>query len=168
MKYCCAFFYDFFEVFIKMDYTQQMNELKKFVKLRLEYKVLLAEAYVTLGLSRFALMTTEFKKTAKRLGNTMQKNSAPLNEKQRLTAKKIDWAVNVMSRYTFWESKCLVKAVAAKHMLNRRNLANTLYLGMAKDDQGNLQAHAWIECSDLSLTGSSTADRFTVVSSFSN
>ena len=41
-----------------------------------------------------------------------------------------------MSRYTFWESQCLVKAIAAMKMLERRQIESTLYLGTAKDENG--------------------------------
>ena len=39
-----------------------------------------------------------------------------------------------MSRYTFWESQCLVKAIAGMKMLERRHIESTLYLGTAKDE----------------------------------
>ena len=49
-----------------------------------------------------------------------------------------------MSRYTFWESQCLVKAIAGMKMLEKRNIESTLYLGTAKDEKGELIAHAWL------------------------
>ena len=49
-----------------------------------------------------------------------------------------------MSKYTFWESQCLVKAIAGMKMLERRQIESTLYLGTAKDELGKLIAHAWL------------------------
>lgn len=143
-----------------------MSKFRKYLKLSPECRRLLMEAYLSLGLSRFLLMTKEFKAIAPRLGRHMQEASAETCENQICKAKKVGWAINVMSRHTFWESKCLVQATAAKLMLNRRRIKSTLYLGMAKDENGNLIAHAWIKSCGLTLTGGSNADNFTVVSMF--
>ena len=43
-------------------------------------------------------------------------------------------AIHIMSRYTFWESQCLVKAIAGMKMLEKRQIESTLYLGTAKDE----------------------------------
>ena len=58
-----------------------------------------------------------------------------------------------MSRYTFWESQCLVKAIAAMKMLERRQIESTLYLGTAKDENGKLIAHAWLRSGPFYITG---------------
>ena len=50
-----------------------------------------------------------------------------------------------MSKYTFWESQCLVKAIAGMKMLERRNIESTLYLGTAKDAKGQMyRSDAWL------------------------
>ena len=143
-----------------------MNKLEKFLKLKPEHKLLLTEAYLSLGLSRFILLTMEFKKIAPSLGRHMQETSEEASSSQIARAKDIGWVINVMSRHTFWESKCLVQAMAAKFMLSRRKLKSTLYLGMAKDENGELIAHAWVKSCGLTLTGGGNADSFTVVSVF--
>lgn len=127
---------------------------------------MLAEACLCLGLSRFLLLTTEFKKIAPRLGRHMREASAEATEIKRRKAAKIGWAVNVMSRHTVWESKCLAQAMAVKFMLNRRRLQSTLYLGMRKDEAGNLVAHAWIQSCGLTLAGGPGTDQYTVLSVF--
>src|SRR5437016_10365838 len=42
-----------------------------------------------------------------------------------------------------WTSSCLVRAMAARHLLHRRGLPCTLYLGVNRD-QPPLRAHAWL------------------------
>ena len=71
-----------------------------------------------------------------------------------------------MSRHTFWESQCLVKAIAAMKMLERRQIESTLYLGTAKDENGNLIAHAWLRSGPFYITGVEAMEKFTVVSKF--
>ena len=72
----------------------------------------------------------------------------------------------MMSRYTFWESQCLVKAIAAMKMLEKRQIESTLYLGTAKDETGNMIAHAWLRSGPFYITGVEEMKRFTVVSKF--
>jgi hypothetical protein len=80
--------------------------------------------------------------------------------------KQIGWAVGVMSRHTWWDSKCLAQAIAAQWMLRRRAVPGTLYLGMSKDGAQDLIAHAWVRSGHVILTGASRQRWFTVVSTF--
>jgi hypothetical protein len=84
-------------------------------------------------------------------------------------ARMIGQAVCAAANYTLWKSVCLSQAVAAQWMLKRRNIAGTLYLGVAKDEANPLEftAHAWLRCGNLILTGRDGHRRFTVVSKFS-
>jgi hypothetical protein len=45
-------------------------------------------------------------------------------------------------------------------MLGRRGLDSSIRLGVAKDADGNLQAHAWLCAGDTILTGGAQARRF--------
>ena len=56
--------------------------------------------------------------------------------------------------------------MTAKIMLRRRGIKSTIYLGVAKNERGEMIAHAWIKAAGLTLTGSAGADQFTVVSVF--
>jgi hypothetical protein len=81
-------------------------------------------------------------------------------------ALTVSRAVQRAARNLPWECQCLVQAVAGKAMLRRRGLPSTLYLGVAKDEDAKLCAHAWLRCGNVILTGREGADRFTVVSTF--
>lgn len=43
--------------------------------------------------------------------------------------QQITKAIRVMSRYTPWKSTCMVRAVAALKMLEKRGIESTLYMG---------------------------------------
>ncbi len=126
------------------------------------------EAFLFLGAARLALSMLDFKTLASRLGKKSPSPSIAKRGENSPNAKIVGWAVALMSRYTPWESKCLVQAIAAKAMLNRRKIENTLFLGVAKDGAGKMIAHAWIKCGNLALTGSRVAEKFTVVAMFSS
>jgi len=79
---------------------------------------------------------------------------------------EISKAVRWMSKHTLWESKCLVQAIAAMKMLERRKIESTLYLGTGKDDNGKMIAHAWLRSGSRIITGAEMMKRFTVVAIF--
>lgn len=48
-------------------------------------------------------------------------------------------------RFNPWKNQCLVMSLSGKSMLNRRKIASELHLGLKKDENGRLVAHAWLE-----------------------
>ncbi|MFJ5621670.1 lasso peptide biosynthesis B2 protein [Peribacillus loiseleuriae] len=145
-----------------------MNILKKtrsFLRLDKKTKLLLIEAYLYLAWARY-LKSIPFSKVVPSLGKQMQEtsNSADLSNKKVLAS--VSHAIHLMSRYTFWESECLVKAIAGMKMLEKRNIESTLYLGTAKDEKGELIAHAWLRSGPFYISGSEVMYRFTVVAKF--
>lgn len=128
-------------------------------------KLLLVESFFYLGLGRF-LKSIPFSRVAPLLGKHMEEttfNSTYLNKK---VISNVSQAIHIMSRYTLWESQCLVKAIAAMKMLENRNIESTLYLGTARDESGELIAHAWLRSGPYYITGFEGMEKFTVVGKF--
>ncbi len=50
---------------------------------------------------------------------------------------------------------CLTQALTAQTVLSRRGHDSRLRIGVAKDTQGNLEAHAWVECDGTVVVGES-------------
>jgi len=117
-----------------------------------------------LAVARLSLLVP-FRWLAPRLGETMAESSEDDGREADL-GQRVAWAVRVASRYTPWATRCLAEAIAAKAMLRLRGVPTTLYLGLAKDEAGNLSAHAWLRCGRRYLTGEKTMDGFTVVAKF--
>ena len=139
-----------------------VNKGREFLKYK--DKKFLIEAYLLLAWARYK-KTTQFSKMAPALGNHMKETKQELTEEKRAIAQKISSALYLMSRYTFWESECLVKAVAGMKMLERRGIESTLYLGTAKDETG-LIAHAWLRSGNYYVSGTEGKHKFTVVATF--
>lgn len=74
--------------------------------------------------------------------------------------------IRTMSRHLPWECKCLAQAISGKMMLRRRQIPSTLYLGVAKKEDGDLNAHAWLRAGDIIILGGGGLKRFAVVSTF--
>jgi len=60
----------------------------------------------------------------------------------------------------------MLQAMTGKVMLRRRGIPGTLYLGLAKDGDSALSAHAWLRCGERILSGGPTHDQFTVIAHF--
>jgi hypothetical protein len=56
--------------------------------------------------------------------------------------------------------------VAAKILLRRSGIASTLYLGAAFKARSTLEAHAWLRCGPLYVTGGAGHLRYGTVASF--
>lgn len=144
-----------------------MKKIKLFLSLDYETKLLLLEVFLHLGWARI-IKALPFAKVAPILGKHMIETSHSLNTDHVKVLKQISSAIKIMSNYTFWESHCLVKAIAAMNMLKRRNIDTTLYLGTGKDENGSLIAHAWLRSGSVYITGSEGMERFTIVGTFAH
>ncbi|MEW9579250.1 lasso peptide biosynthesis B2 protein [Bacillus toyonensis] len=142
-----------------------VKRLRVFLLLNMETKLLFLEAFIFLGWAR-VLKSITFSKVAPSLGDYMNETSVAQIQQHEGTLKEVSEAISIMSRYTFWESQCLVKAIAGMKMLEKRDIESTLYLGTAKDNSGALIAHAWLRSSSFYVTGSEGMEKFTVVGSF--
>ncbi|WP_051475379.1 MULTISPECIES: lasso peptide biosynthesis B2 protein [Metabacillus] len=128
-------------------------------------KLLLVEAYFYLAIGRY-LKSISFAKIAPSLGEHMKETSFEQTLSNKRVLSSISQAIHMMSRYTFWESQCLVKAIAAMKMLEKRNIESTLYLGTARDESGEMIAHAWLRSGPYYITGFEGMEKFTVVGKF--
>lgn len=143
-----------------------MKHLINFLKLPFQIKITMIEAFLCLGFSRFIIWRFQFKRFAWIFGEVNRETEFSNDTIDIKKVKEVSRAIQIMSRYTFWESKCLAQAYAAKIMLNRRKQKSTVYFGVAKDQQGEMTAHAWVRCGELFVTGGYGSKEFTVTSKF--
>lgn len=128
-------------------------------------KIAFLEAFLWLGLARGCVLRFPFAAIAPYLGRLNQETAEVCIQSERAVVEQIAWAIATSSRYTPWRSNCLARAIAAKMMLQRRNIASTLYLGLKKNaDQ--LEAHAWLRAGEQIVTGGAIQSQFKVISFF--
>ncbi len=128
---------------------------------------LLAEAGGCLVVARLGVWFMLFRRLASGLGDSMAESPAANTEAQRAAVAPIGWAVRELGQRLPWMSQCLVQAVAATWMLQRRRIPSTLYFGLAKEESdGELKAHAWVRSGTQVLTGAQGRQDFTVVATF--
>lgn len=140
------------------------RKFRSFFQLNTQMKLLIIEAFFTLAWARLK-KGKNFAKIAPTLGMHMNETIFNSNPQKESVAKLVSKAIHLVSPYTFWESECLVKAIAGMKMLEKRNIESTLYMGMAKEGNG-LIAHAWLRTGNYYISGAKGMERFTIVARF--
>jgi hypothetical protein len=144
------------------------GRMNRFRRVPWKMKLLLFTAFILMGLIRIVILIIPFRYIAPMLG--VKNGNSTIEEKREvlIKASKIGWAVETMSRFTPWESKCLVRAITAQILLRVVATPSTLYLGMSKDEASKLIAHAWLRCGELILTGASESRNFQPIAQFAS
>jgi hypothetical protein len=134
-----------------------------------EFKGLVFKALFYAMQVRFMMLFVKFKRYEKRLGTRGKKDDSAISEDQMKVVMKVKSAVIGVSKYTPWESKCMVQAVAAKWLLEKYNIPSTIYFGIMKDPENNaeLKAHAWLIVGEYVMTGREGHKAFKVVNFYS-
>jgi hypothetical protein len=128
---------------------------------------LFAEAAIWLAVARLAISILPFRRLAKHLGE--QHAESPVeDETAAVLSGRVSRAVRIMRRHVPWDSHCLAQAIAAQQMLRCRGVRSTLYLGVAKDGQTDLKAHAWLRCGRVLVVGGPGQQHYAVVSTFAH
>lgn len=125
--------------------------------------LLLLETVLTLAVARVIVLLIPFRFYSRAMGRDGESSAETIAPD---VVHRVSRAIESASRHTPWRSKCLEQALAAKAMLRRRRLSNTLYVAVARD--AALEAHAWVRSGDICVTGQAELDRYTVVARFAD
>jgi hypothetical protein len=136
------------------------------VKMKWYDKKLVVEAFLLMAFVRLVILLVPFKRYKKYLGAYNDETPHEIDLHQINCIKKVSWVVSLVARHTPWESKCLVQAVTAQIMLKKRNVSSTLYLGVNKDKNYNMNAHAWLRSGQVIVTGGHNRKDFKEVAKF--
>ena len=128
---------------------------------------LLLHVWLLLGIFRALILTVPFARLSQYFGQRLMESIPEITPEHLQQAKKIRWAIRLMSSYTPWESNCFPQALTAKYLLARRGITSTLYLGANFQAPGEMAAHAWLRCGPLFVTGGAGHLRFGTVMYFS-
>lgn len=117
---------------------------------------LAAEALVALAHARLILYRTRPEDVLAR--NEAAQALAARSEAERAEAcAHITYVIPRLVLRLPWRADCLVQALAAQTMLQRRNVSSTIVIGTAKHPDGRFEAHAWLCCGDEIVLGGDIA-----------
>lgn len=145
-----------------------LSKISTFLHLPWADRWLTLEALIWLGLARLVVLTLPFRWITSYMGQTQAVSPVDDASVDLDQVKRIARTIRRTSRHTPWDSNCLAQALTAKRMLHRRRINCTLYLGLAKDDDGQLQAHAWLRSGSFILTGGRGSGRYAAVATFAD
>lgn len=130
-------------------------------------KWLLIQVFVLLGVTRLAIDTLSMRRLARYFGPQQVETPAEVDPAALAAARRIAWAIHRVSPYTPWTSNCFPQALTAKLLLRRQGISSTLYLGAVfKADRSGMEAHAWLRCGPLYVTGGRGHERYGTVGVF--
>lgn len=143
------------------------RRLRYLLRRPLSDQVLIVQTLVLLGVTRLLINTLTFKRLEPFLGERLVESPQEQSLEELSQARRIAWAIRLVSPHTPWESNCFPQAVTAKLLLRRRRIGSTLYLGARfAENKNELMAHAWLRCGPLYLTGGDSSDQFGAIASF--
>jgi hypothetical protein len=151
-----------------MSLSVLVRKSRSFVRINWRDKILFFRAFFLSGIARIVILFIPFRGVKRFLGTHKKESSYDIKIEEYRRVKKIAWAVNQASKYTPWESKCLVNAITAQWLLKRHNIYSTIYLGVNKDDKNKLIAHSWLRVGEIIVTGGNVMSEFKEVAKFSN
>jgi len=61
--------------------------------------------------------------------------------------------IRKIRKHAFWPTTCYTQAIAARLILRRMHIKSKIYLGITKNEKGELLAHAWTKVDDKIITG---------------
>lgn len=124
--------------------------------------VLLFVAIAELLRARVALLTFSMESLTATPSDTNAPAPQPL---QLARATRISWAIQSAAARVPWRSDCLVQALAAKRWLTREQIPSQLNLGVRVNASNIIEAHAWLRCDNVVVTGGNIDDYVTLVQS---
>ena len=129
--------------------------------------LLLLEAGVLLASAKCLARLLPFRILARGLGrvNGRQQVFRPCDAQ---TRSDIGWALRAIGRRIRPLEQCLTQATAARWMLGWRRFPTTLYLGVQKDSERPLRAHAWLCAGDVTIVGGENRSGYEIIAKFTS
>ncbi len=136
-----------------------MKRLRKYFFLTAGDRRLLVRAGFLLVSTRIGLWLMPFKAVQGMLARIAPEECRPGKEPQP-SLERIAWAVCEASRYVP-KATCLTQALAAQVLLKKGGYPASVRIGVGRDDDGEFQAHAWVESQGKVVLGGSKLARYT-------
>ncbi|MEO1124401.1 MAG: lasso peptide biosynthesis B2 protein [Cyanobacteria bacterium J06639_16] len=121
-----------------------MKQLYRFFRLSSGDRQLLIKTFILLSLIRLGLWLLPFQRLRQFL-DLIRQGNRQASQIQPTDPDKIITAVNISSRYMPGGEKCLARALTTQTLMFWHGYSPQLHLGVTKGEQGEFEAHAWVE-----------------------
>ena len=137
-----------------------MNRLRKFLQLPAARRRCLISASLLLPAVKVWLAVLRFQ-TLRDLLVGLTSLPFRFSKLEESSTYDVVWAVESVSRLMPWASTCLTQALTAQVLLHRRGRPALVHIGTLKSEDGNFEAHAWVESQGEVLLGGGNLEQFT-------
>lgn len=127
-----------------------MKLLRKFIHFSPGDQWLLIKSGMLMVSIRLGLWLYPFQDLQRMLETHMRKKFFQAGQSE---LERVAWSIRAVGKCLPFAT-CLVQALTAQLLLSRRGHQVALHIGIAKDKQGKLDAHAWIEYQGKVIVGS--------------
>lgn len=127
---------------------------------------LIAEAGTALMCAKLTVLLRRGPGLAAALGEPATDAATPLSPQQLAQAREVGWAIELLAVRGPLRTACLGQALAARALLQRREIPCVLTLGLGQHDDRHLRAHAWLRAGNLTITGGRGRSAFSPVAGF--
>ena len=141
-----------------------MGTIKKLLRMGPRQLLMIPEAVWLTGWYRFQILHRPFAEISPKIGRMGQET--PWDMELPPAVMEVRRIVRAVSRRMPWTCNCMVRALTMKKMLARRGISSTLYMGVAMDKNGQMEAHAWLRCGNQYISGKTEMNRFTVTGTY--
>lgn len=131
-----------------------MNRVRRLLRLPPPDRRLLVRTALLLTAVRLGLTLLPFRVVQRAVARAGAVRGAPV------PVERLAWAVAVASRHVP-RATCLTRALVGQALLARHGHAARLRIGVARDDGGRFEAHAWVEDERGPIIGAPEPGRFT-------
>jgi len=136
-----------------------MSRLRKFLALPIAEQALFFYVAVLLMTVRISLQVFRLQ-TVRRLLERHAGRALVRHETDPAVLRRLSRALAVVSRFLLGPDSCLVQALAARTLLARYGQPSRLRIGVTKDEDGKLLAHAWVESGGSVIIGGRGHSRY--------
>lgn len=140
-----------------------MRLLKTFLKMPLKQKLMIPRILILVSYYKYRVHHRPFSELAPKIGRLSFETPV---ERAPRNAWLVHELMQSMFRRLRWKDSCLIRALAAKRILNSMGEKCTLYMGVSKKDGAAMSAHAWLRCGGLVVTGADAMAGYTVTACF--
>lgn len=111
------------------------------------------KVYLYVAYYRLCLLVLKMTQMEKMMGIRGEESSFEETSENDWDASIVGKHVNRVTEHLPLKRKCWVRALTARKILMEKGICTTLYMGVGKDETGNMIAHAWLRCGKRFVTG---------------
>ena len=137
-----------------------MSRLGRFAALPAADKWLVFKAWALVWAVRIALWVLPFK-VLRRILRKISRHPPRRIQSTPHPVERVAWAIMTASRYVPGARHCLTRALAVETLLSRRGYRTQLHVGVARDDDKGIIAHAWVDTGGKVIMGGEELEKYT-------